>query len=95
MSRGTAQYIMLSEWRTIMISQTMYPIMPKHGSTPLATANIRREPQWRGTAEVQIPQGHRVLTKWQEQVRAINSEDDLSESNHHWYVVREWTEAEL
>ena len=80
-----------------MISQTIYPIMSKPGSALLSTATIKQEPRWMGTSydDLRIPLGHRVLTKWQEQVRALNSEDDLLESNQRWYVVREWTEAEM
>jgi hypothetical protein len=42
-----------------------------------------------GYITVKIPIGNRIITKWQEQVRPIDQTDD------QWYVVRQWTEAEM
>jgi hypothetical protein len=70
-----------------MVSQTTYPIMYKI-DRPLQS---EEKPRWfaEGYAVVKIPLGNRIITKWQEQVRPIDSK------NGEWRVVREWTEAEM
>jgi hypothetical protein len=87
MSVETQRRRVLSEWRIIMVSQTTYPIMYQ-----IERPNRWEEnPRWfaEGYATVKIPIGNRILTKWQEQVRPLDHQ------NNQWYVVREWTEAEM
>ena len=76
MSLEIQKRVLLSEWRVVMVSQTSYPTM----------YTLDRPAQH---ATVKIPLGSRIITKWQEQVRPIESE------NEQWYVVREWTEADM
>jgi len=70
-----------------MVSQTSYPIMYKIERPHRSDEN----PRWfaENYAVVKIPLGNRIITKWQEQVRPIDN------TNDQWYVVREWTEAEM
>ncbi|UJR26201.1 hypothetical protein I4U23_007544 [Adineta vaga] len=88
MSLETERRVMLSEWRVVMVSQTSYPITYKL-DRPSSTLPTHY-------AAVRIPLGNRIITKWQEQVRPIENENNESESNQdQWYVVREWTEADI
>jgi hypothetical protein len=93
MSVETQRRCIPSEWRIVMVSQTSYPIMYKL-ERPRQSEGLS---QWiaGGYAEVKIPLGSRIITKWQEQVRQISNENDHSELNNRWYVIREWTEAEM
>ncbi len=87
MSVETQRRCILSEWRIIMVSQTSYPIMYQIKRPEKSPDRAR----WfsEGYISVKIPIGNRIITKWQEQVRPIDSNDD------QWHVVREWTEAEM
>ncbi|CAF0721683.1 unnamed protein product [Rotaria sp. Silwood1] len=87
MSLETQRRLILSEWRRVLVSQTSYPLMYKIERAPQSEEEL----QWFSAkyAIVKIPLGNRIITKWQEQVRPIDNDDD------QWYVVREWTEAEM
>lgn len=89
MSIETERRCVLSEWRVVLVSQTSFPIMYKI-DRPKKT---KENPRWfaEGYAAVRVPIGSRILTKWQEQVRPIDEND----THHQWYVVREWSEAEM
>ena len=78
---------LLSEWRIIMISQTSYPIMYKMKQFDRALDKARSSGE--DYITLKIPISNRILTKWQEQVRPIEGDDQ------QWHVVREWTEATL
>ncbi|CAF2715751.1 unnamed protein product [Rotaria sp. Silwood2] len=87
MSLETQRRLILSEWRIVLVSQTSYPLMYRIARAPQSEEEL----QWFSAkyAIVKIPLGNRVITKWQEQVRPIE------DGNDQWYVVREWTEAEM
>jgi len=87
MSLETQRRLILSEWRVVMVSQTSNPIMYKM----YRPQRSEEASGWFPTnyALVKIPIGNRIITKWQEQVRPIDNE------NNQWQVVREWTEAEM
>lgn len=86
MSVETQRRCILSEWRIMMVSQTCHPIM--YQIEP--PQRFIGKPQClSGYITVKIPIGNRIITKWQEQVRPIDQTDD------QWYVVRQWTEAEM
>ena len=93
MSLETQRRVILSEWRVVMVSQTSNPIMYKI-ERPGRSGEASR---WFAAnyATVKIPLGNRIITKWQEQVRPIENENNQSELNNQWHVVREWTEAEM
>ena len=79
--------LILSEWRIVLVSQTSYPLMYKIERPVQSEHGL----QWiaAGYAVMKIPLGGRIITKWQEQVRPMENNDN------QWYVVREWTEAEM
>ncbi|CAF0885972.1 unnamed protein product [Rotaria sordida] len=87
MSLETQRRLILSEWRKVLVSQTSYPLMYTIERLPQS----KEELQCFSTkyAIIKIPLGSRIITKWQEQVRPIDNDND------QWYVVREWTEAEM
>ena len=87
MSIETQRLRMLSEWRIIMVSQTSYPILYQIQRPQRSI----EQPRWfaEDYVAVKIPIGNRIITKWQEQVRPVGTNDN------RWYVIREWTEAEM
>lgn len=87
MSLETQRRLILSEWRIVMVSQTTNPIMYQI----YRPQRPEEASQWFETnyASVKIPLGSRIITKWQEQVRPLDTE------NNQWRVVREWTETEM
>ncbi|CAF3874573.1 unnamed protein product [Rotaria magnacalcarata] len=87
MSLETQRRLLLSEWRLVVVSQTSHPIMYRIERPLLSREELRCFPG--KYAIVKIPLGNRIITKWQEQVRPLDDDDD------QWYVVREWTEAEI
>ena len=93
MSADTQHRRVLSEWRTIMISQTTYPLVYKIDRPRRAGHG----PRWFADdyAHVQIPHGQRIVTKWQEQVRQVHDENSPAKHENPWRIVREWSEAEI
>ncbi len=87
MSLETQRRRILSDWRIIMVSQTSYPIM--YNIERLERSEEKPRGFGKDYVVVKIPLGNRIITKWQEQVRPIDNE------NNQWHVVREWTEAEM
>ena len=88
MSLETRRSLVLSEWRTVLVSQTSYPTM----YTVERPQRIREESKLftNGSAFIEVPiGGSRTITKWQEQVRSIGGND------HQWYVVRQWSEVDM
>lgn len=88
MSIETQRRLLLSEWRTVLVSQMSYPLMFKYERPDLSQEELRSFPEKYVT--VKIPLGNRIITKWQEQVRPMGDDD-----HSQWHVVREWTEAEM
>ncbi|CAF1208870.1 unnamed protein product [Adineta steineri] len=82
MSLETQRRFILSEWRIVMVSQTSYPIMYKI-DRPLRS-NEASQSFGTNYAAVKIPLGNRIITKWQEQVRPIDNENEQNESNNPW-----------